>query len=153
MSNLKQKKNRVTEEISQLEKRLNNESLGSFDEKLKEAQKLVSKISSKINQPENYEIIKKLVRSLIETITIEYQSESQTYLIQIKLIGKDELIYISHYRHSENWIFTDKNGNVEFTEKNKPTWMNGIGGSYAKNGERFYRYGLKIHKAEYINFD
>ncbi len=153
LSNLKQKKNRVTEEISQLEKRLNNESLGSFDEKLKEAQKLVSKISSKINQPENYEIIKKLVRSLIETITIEYQSESQTYLIQIKLIGKDELIYISHYRHSENWIFTDKNGNVEFSEKNKPNWMNGIGGSYAKNGERFYRYGLKIHKAEYINFD
>jgi hypothetical protein len=127
--------------------------MGSFDEKLKEAQKNVTKISSKLHLPENFEIIKKLIKSLIESITVEYQNESQTYLIQIKLIGKEEMVYITHYRHSENWIFTDKDGNLEFNEKKKPTWMNGIGLSYRKDGERFYRYGLKIPKADYINFD
>jgi hypothetical protein len=31
--------------------------------------------------------------------------------------------------------------------------MKGIGFSYKKDGERYYRFGLKIHKADYINFD
>jgi hypothetical protein len=127
--------------------------MGSFDEKLKDAQKKASKISSKINMPENFEIIKKLIRSLIETITVEYQKESETYLIKIRIIGKSETIHISHYRHGENWIFTDKDGNNEFSKKNKPTWMNGIGFSYRKDGEYFYRYGLKISKADYVNFN
>jgi DNA invertase Pin-like site-specific DNA recombinase len=153
LSSLRQKKNRITDEIRLLKMRLNDESMGSFDEKLKEAQKNVTKISSKLHLPENFEIIKKLIKSLIESITVEYQNESQTYLIQIKLIGKEEMVYITHYRHSENWIFTDKDGNLEFNEKKKPTWMNGIGLSYRKDGERFYRYGLKIPKADYINFD
>jgi hypothetical protein len=153
LSSLRQKKNRITDEIRLLKMRLNDESMGSFDEKLKEAQKNVTKISSKLHLPENFEIIKKLIKSLIESITVEYQNESQTYLIQIKLIGKEEMVYITHYRHSENWIFTDKDGNLEFNEKKKPTWMNGIGLSYRKDGERFYRYGLKISKADYINFD
>jgi DNA invertase Pin-like site-specific DNA recombinase len=153
LSSLRQKKNRITDEIRLLKMRLNDESMGSFDEKLKEAQKNVTKISSKLHLPENFEIIKKLIKSLIESITVEYQNESQTYLIQIKLIGKEEMVYITHHRHSENWIFTDKDGNLEFNEKKKPTWMNGIGLSYRKDGERFYRYGLKIPKADYINFD
>ncbi len=153
LSNLRQKKNRVTDEIGLLKMRLKDESMGSFDEKLKEAQKNVSKISSKLHIPENFEIIKKHIRSLIESITVEYQSDSQTYLIQIKLIGKEEVVYVTHYRHGENWNFTDKKGNSEFSEKNKPNWINGVGFFHKKDGELVYQYGLKINKKEYVNFD
>jgi len=153
LSNLRQKKNRVTDEIGLLKMRLKDESMGSFDEKLKEAQKNVSKISSKLHIPENFEIIKKHIRSLIESLTVEYQSDSQTYLIQIKLIGKEEVVYVTHYRHGENWNFTDKKGNSEFSEKNKPNWINGVGFFHKKDGELVYQYGLKINKKEYVNFD
>jgi DNA invertase Pin-like site-specific DNA recombinase len=153
LSSLRQKKNRITDEIRLLNMRLNDESMGSFDEKLKEAQKNVTKISSKLHLPENFEIIKKLIKSLIESITVEYQSDSQIYLIHIKLIGKEEVVYVTHYRHCENWIFTDKKGNSEFSEKNKPSWINGVGFVHKKDGEYVYQYGLKINKTEYVNFD
>jgi len=153
LSSLKQRKNRITDEISLLEKRLSEESMGTFDEKLKNAQKEVLRLSSKLHLPENFEKIKILTRSLIEKITVQYIKESQTYLINIKLSGKDEIINITHYRHSENWVFTDSDGTDEFSEKNKPVWMNGIGFSYKKAGEIFYKYGMKISKADYINFD
>ena len=149
ISDLKQKQNRIASEIESIQKKLSEESKGNFDLKLIEGQKSTNGIRSKINDPENFELIKKTIRTLIESITIEFQKESETYFLRIRLIGKDEMFYISHNRFTEIWSFTDEKGVSEFTER--PKWMNYLG--YYSLKIKTFSYKIKIPKEDYIKFD
>ena len=149
ISDLKQKQNRIASEIESLQKKLSEESKGNFDLKLIEGQKSTNGIRSKINDPKNFELIKKTIRTLIESITIEFQKESETYFLRIRLIGKDEMFYISHNRFTEIWSFTDEKGVSEFAER--PKWMNYLG--YYSLKIKTFSYKIKIPKEDYIKFD
>lgn len=153
LKKLNQSKNRIITEKVILETKLKESISGSFDEKLKAAQKAANSIKSKLNDRDNFDLIKKLIRSLVEKVTVEYQEETKNYLIQVSLIGKDETLNIQNNRYSNIWTFTDKNGEIEFSQKNKPKWLKAVGFSSLRKGKRIYHYGIKITKENYINFD
>jgi len=150
---LQQTRTRLSNELKSLENRISIEESGLSEQKLQNAQILINGIRTKLNTPENFEIIRKIIRSIIDSIVVEFNSETQSYFLKINLIGKEEALFVVHNRFKEVWTFTDEKGNEDFSEENKPLWMNNISFSYVKSGEKFYRYGLLIKKKDYFYFD
>jgi len=153
LTELQQARNRISNELKSLEKRISSEESGLSEQKLQKAQILINGIRTKLNTLENFELIRKIIQSIIESIVVEYNSETQAYFLKINLIGKEEALFVVHNRFKEVWTFTDEKGNEDFTEENKPLWMNSISFSYVKSGEKFYRYGFLIKKKDYFYFD
>jgi site-specific DNA recombinase len=149
LSALKQKQDRSLREIDTIEKRILDESKGSFDENLIQGKRKLDNLTSKLNAPENFELIRNILKSLLESVTINYQKETGTYFLKISLKGKYQTLFSSHYRYSDIWKLTDENGNSEFDEC--PNWMY-YTGDYVL---RIYTYSYKIRiaKEDYIKFD
>lgn len=148
-----QSRNRLNNELKSLEKRILSEESALSEEKLQKAQLLINSIKTKIDIPENFILIKDIVQSVIDSIIVEYNSENQAYFLKINLIGKEKALFVVHNRYKEIWTFTDENGNEEFTEENKPLWMNSVSFTKSGSGDKLYRYGFMIKKKDYFNFD
>lgn len=146
---IKQKQERTLREIAILEKRIIDESQGSFDENLIQGRKKLDNLTSKLNTPENFDLIRKIIKSLLESVTIDYQKETRTYFLKINLKGKYQTLFSTHYRYSDVWKLTDENGNSEFDEC--PNWMYYTGAYVLRIYN--YSYKIKIAKEDYINFD
>lgn len=146
---LKQKQDRSLREIETIEKRIFDESKGNFDENLIQGKKKLDSLTSKLNTPENFDLIRNIIRSLLESVTVDYQRETGTYFLKISLKGKYQTLFVSHYRYSDVWKLTDDNGNSEFDEC--PKWMYFTGEYVLKNYT--YSYKIKIAKEDYVNFD
>jgi DNA invertase Pin-like site-specific DNA recombinase len=153
LTNLKKNENNLAEEIIQLERKIKDYSSGSFDQKLKESQDLMKRVSAKISNTDNFELIKALVHSLIDKIIVEYQPEFSTYKVEVILKGKELPLIFETNRYSDYWVLVDSMGNKEFTVENKPVAINGIALVKKVNGQHLYQYGIKIPKDSYLNFD
>ena len=146
---LKQKQNRSLNEIGTIEKRIIEESKGSFDEKLIQGKREIENLKTKLNNPENFGLLRKIITSLVESITVDFQKETGTYFLRINLPGKYQTLFASHYRYSDIWKLTDEDGKSEFDEC--PKWMYYTGEYVLKIYT--YSYKIKIAKGDYINFD
>jgi DNA invertase Pin-like site-specific DNA recombinase len=153
LTSLKRHEQNLIDQITQLERKINEDANGSFDKKLKDAKELMNKVSSKLSNPENFDLIKALVHSLIDKISIEYFSDTKSYKAEIILKGKKFPLLFETNRYEDFWILIDKDGNNEFTNENKPDFINGIAMVKKVNGKHIYHYGIKIPKESYYNFD
>jgi hypothetical protein len=153
VKNLKKQENKLNEEIVQLERKIKENSSGSFDQKLKESQDLMKRVSTKISKAENFDLIKALVHSLVDRINVEYKEETSSYKVEVILKGKESTLIFETNRYKDYWVLTDSTGNKEFTVENKPVAINGIALVKKVNGQPIYQYGIKIPKESYVNFD
>ncbi len=151
--NLKKQENKLNEEIIQLERKIKENSSGSFDQKLKESQDLMKRVSSKISKAENFDLIKALVHSLVDRINVEYKEEISSYVVEVILKGKESSLIFETNRYKDYWVLVDSMGNKEFTNENKPVALNGVALVKKVKGQYIYQYGIKIPKESYVNFD
>ena len=153
LANFSKKKDRITEDIQELEKKIRHESSGSFDELLKKNSEVLNSISEKFDNISNFDAIKKITHELIESISVLFVSEDNYYYIEIMLKGKENPIKAHTDKNSDWWVISGSKSNTDINDFDLPNSLkaNGIGIEMIE--ELIYRYDKHIPKEKYFNFN
>jgi DNA invertase Pin-like site-specific DNA recombinase/archaellum component FlaC len=153
LTKLSKMKSTLIDEIQELEKKIKDETSGSFEEQLEAGSKVLEKLTNQLNNISNFDSIKEIVHKLIESISINFDIEEGKYILEIRLKGKQYPLYVESNRISDIWTFTDSEFNVEFNETNLPEWLRAITLVRKTKDDINYMCGIKIPKEKYINFN
>lgn len=153
LANFSKKKGKISDAIQELEEKIRNESAGSFDELLKNNSKVLNSISEKLNNISNFDSIKKIIHTLIESISVLFVSEDNYYYIEIMLKGKQNPINAYTDKNSDWWVISGSKSNTDINEFDLPDSLkaNRIGIEMIEG--LIYRYEKNIPKEKYFNFN
>ena len=152
LARLSKMKSTLVETIQELEKKIKEESVGSFEEQLEAGGKVLVKFTDQLNNISNFDSIKEIVHKLIESIGVNFDAEEGKYTLEIRLKGKQNPLYVMSNKISDIWTFSDPEGNVEFNKTNRPEWLRSIT-LVRKTKDSNYMCSIKIPKEKYINFN
>jgi site-specific DNA recombinase len=153
LANFSKKKDRITEDIQELEKKIRHESSGSFDELLKKNSEVLNSISEKFDNISNFDAIKKITHELIEAISVLFVSEDNYYYIEIMLKGKENPIKAHTDKNSDWWVISGSKSNTDINDFDLPDSLKGNGIGIEMIEGLIYRYDKHIPKEKYFNFN
>ena len=148
LANFSKKKGRITEDIQELEDKINNESAGSFDELLKKNSKVLNSVSEKLNNISNFDAIKKIIHELIESISVLFVPENNYYYIEIMLKGKENPIKAHTDKNSDWWVIIGTKSKIDINDFDVPDSIKPF-----LTGGSIYRYDKHIPKESYFSFN